>query len=82
MSAEGKLFYTTTCDFPGGCSAEVESDGMSMVYNSASEAREAAYDVDWATDIDGKDYCFDHWMWEDDDEGGHRVPKPFEGDAS
>lgn len=75
MTAKEQAYYTMSCDHDGGCSAEVETDGMTMVYNSVADAREAAYDVDWATDIDGRDYCFDHWVWEDDEDGGHRVPR-------
>lgn len=53
--------HSISCDYPGGCSAELETyDGGAWLYDSAREAREAAYDADWATDVDGKDFCERH----------------------
>lgn len=58
MSAEQKIMYAMRCDYLGGCSRELESyDGGAWLYDSPEEARKAAYDADWVTDVDGSDYC-------------------------
>ncbi|MEQ6899248.1 hypothetical protein [Microbacterium sp. KR10-403] len=31
-----------------------------MLSETPDEARKAAYDADWVTDVDGKDYCARH----------------------
>lgn len=61
MSVEAKWMHSISCDYPGGCSAELENDyGGAWLYDSPREAREAAYDADWATDVEGKDFCERH----------------------
>jgi len=61
MSVHAKWMHSISCDHPGGCSAELETyDGGAWLYDSAREAREAAYDADWATDVDGQDFCERH----------------------
>lgn len=61
MSVRQRAMFEMQCDYPG-CQAELEnSDGGAWLYDSASEARDAAYDADWlvnaATD---QDYCERH----------------------
>ena len=61
MSAIGKTMYAMRCDFPDGCSSELETyDGGAWLYDTADEARKAAYDYDWVTDGNGRDYCDRH----------------------
>lgn len=61
MSARSKMMFEMRCDFPG-CPAELESyDGGAWLYDTEKEARDAAYDHDWAVNADtGRDYCDRH----------------------
>lgn len=61
MSTEARIMHSMRCDHPAGCSSELETyDGGSWLYDSPEEARAAAYDYDWVTDGEGKDYCDRH----------------------
>lgn len=60
MSTEAKTMHAMRCDHPEGCSAELETyDGGAWLYESATDARVAAYDCDWVTDGE-HDYCANH----------------------
>lgn len=59
MSTKSRQMFSMQCDFTG-CPAELESDdGGAWLYDTAEEARKAAYDYDWVTDGD-RDYCDRH----------------------
>jgi len=61
MSVKSKWMHSIGCDYPGGCSSEMENDyGGAWLYDSAKEAREAAHDEDWVTTEGGKDFCPHH----------------------
>lgn len=70
--------YSMSCDHPDGCSAELETyDGGAWLYDSAAEARTAAYDFDWVTDGE-HDYCDRHRDFLADDDRIMPYPPPGE----
>ena len=79
MSTTAKQIFEIRCDFPG-CNAALESDYSGpWLYDSPAEARSAAEgNYDWLTNVDGKDYCYDHTTSDDD---GNTIPDQSDGDS-
>ncbi len=77
MSTTAKQMFEIRCDFPG-CRAELESDdGGPFMFDNAEGARDMAEgNYDWLTDVDGKDYCYDHTTSDDD---GNTIPVQPDG---
>lgn len=82
MTAEAKAMYSMRCDYQNGCSSELEGDDGegAWLYDSADQARVAAYDYDWVTD-GIRDYCDHHRdeLPEDDQIMPHRPIPQGEG---
>ena len=79
MSTTVKQIFEIRCDFPG-CNAALESDYSGpFMFDDAEDARDMAEgNYDWLTNVDGKDYCYDHTTSDDD---GNTIPDQSDGDS-
>lgn len=65
MSVKTTQCHYVRCDY-SGCEAEVGSeDGGELHFESPERARDAAQDDEWLTNVDGNDYCLEHWASDD-----------------